>query len=711
MTTTACRSRARCLVAENQESGRDLARLLLFLVVGAVASTIFQSKGFAFDGASTTTRHWAILIGVEKYQKATPLRFTVNDVQQLSATLQKYDGYEHANILEITDAGSPTALRPDKQSIEKTLPQWLGRLTASDTVLVYFSGHGFRDGAGKLYLAPIDCNPESPAQTAIPIDWVREQIAACKAAFKLLIIDACHAGSEKGEVMRTAPASDLGRPFEGLEGVVTLASSKGDEKSQIWDAKKRSLFSYWLTQGLKGHADRDSNGSVDIDELYNYVERLVRQTAENRFGRSQSPVRIVRAGIVGVPEVAKLEAQPLKAALADIAEQLANVAEENHVASVGVLEFLDASKLDEFLGADFGLLGRYCADELEGQLINLCGGGRFSVVDRRRLREALRNEQFAINDLGSAVKLASLSKRLNGMPAIVVGSFHGRQGQTLQMRCELKQTQGDKLLAVAGGAALLNESEWAMLGLSAAVRTEDRQPEASAPEGKPGPRSEARIIDRMDARSQAGHVLLDPAFPFAVRIFVNGDERKLEFRGHDCFLPVRQGETYSIRLVNKAGRLALVRLLVDGLNTLPEPAARNKGLYVETWAQPVTNLDKARFWVLDPDDGTVKTNPPEWEVRGFATETGVNGTMREFVVVDAAQSLAGRRHFTDQIGLITAAFYAPKALRRGQVGTGAGRALPVNLDDKRNQNVGCGELLGVAHIRCVDAGALPMAQQ
>ena len=42
--------------------------------------------------------------------------------------------------------------------------------------------------------------------------------------------------------------------------MATLASSTGDEKSQIWDDKEQSLYSYWLNQGLKGHADDKKKG-------------------------------------------------------------------------------------------------------------------------------------------------------------------------------------------------------------------------------------------------------------------------------------------------------------------------------------------------------------------------------------------------------------------------------------------------------------------
>ena len=109
------------------------------------------------------------------------------------------------------------------------------------------------------------------------------------------------------------------------------------------------------------------------------------------------------------------------------------------------------------------------------------------------------------------------------------------------------------------------------------------------------------------------------------------------------------------------------------------------------------NLDEARHWELDPADG------PVYAVRGFVTEVGAQGKLREFTVVDADESLAARQKFTDQIGLITAAFYLPAGGSR-KVGTGLGQERTEEI--LKAQKLSCGNLLGVAHIRYVEAEAL-----
>ena len=658
-------------------------------------------------------KQWAVLIGVEKYTKASPLSFTVNDVRQLADTLKTRGGYKKEDILEITDSGAEKTVQPFKESILEGLSHWLGKAGPNDTVLVYFTGHGFQDKEGKMYLAPIDCDPKDPSATGIPIEKVREQIAGCKAGLRVLVLDACHAGSEKGETEdHELTTKDLQSVFENLEGVVTLASCKANEKSLIWDDKQQSLFSYWFNQGLRGHADRDSNGAVDIDELYKFVERRVRNTAEARFRRPQTPVRIVRTGVTGVPNVVKLKPQGLKVTLADVAEQLAITLGEQQLKKVGVLEFTDDTKVDELLGGEFGLLGKYFSQELETALITQSDSGNFRVLDRKRLQQALRDQKFQLKDLSSTTKLVSLSRSAGGLPVLAAGSFKKRSGRVVHIQCKLQSTETDDVIGEAGGSCALTEDEWAMLGRSTAVRPEDRRPETPSDDEEPKPIEEV-VIPKLDKRAEFGHPLLDPAFPFGVQLRVKDEIRKGAFRGNDYFVPVRKGEEYQLLIENKSGTIALMKLLVDGLDTLPKSAkldevkTSEKGIEMETWAQPVTNLADARSWVLDPQGPELKGRDPRWTIQGFATKTGTAGNMKKFLVVDAAESLAGRQGFTEQIGLITVAFYAPGSRSRGALGTAAGADVKEDLTERAAPKAG--NLIGVVHIRYVDADALEAA--
>lgn len=684
---------------------RRLVGLRVIASTLAIASALgsWSGAGSRADEAepepSPPPRHFAVLIGVEKYHRASQLRYTINDVRRLAETLRSRGNYAEEGILQLTDDAENPRFQPLKSSIFAELPAWLRSARRQDTVLIYFSGHGFRDTDGKMFLAPIDCDPDRPAATGVPVQWLREQIAACAAGFKLLVLDACHAGSEKGDEDSGIASKDLGEPFKDLAGVVTIASSTGDEKSQIWEDKRQSLFSYWLNVGLRGNADENGDNQVDIDELYKFVHRNVTRSAKARFPRSQTPVRIVRSGTPDVPVVIRLQPTTLRDVLADMADQLATSMDERKLSKVGVLEFTNDTKLGELLGADFGLLGRYCAEELERQLTE-CAAERFTVVDRRRLQKTLSAQGFRLDDLGSADALQKLSKQLDGMTVVALGTLRNRAGRLVNIQCKLVQTIGDEVAGAVGGTARLNESEWAMLGRSVQVRPEDRRPEPPSSD-QPLPRpTEDVVVERLDARADGPHPLHDPKFPFRVRIVVDGRERAGQFRGNDLFVTLKQGETYELWVENRTGAVALMRLLVDGLNTLPEKD-ETKGVATYLIGKRV-NLNDARHWVLDP--AVIPGAEKVWAVRGFITEIGAEGKLRRFTVVDAQQSLAARQKFTDQIGLVTAAFYAPKSGARG-VGTGLGQERAENVTEGVKMQPG--DLLGVVHIRYSDTASPP----
>ena len=664
--------------------------ILMALSVTAIAGGPLENRATAAE----TGQQWAILIGIEEYHRASRLRYTINDVKQLSQTLRERGGLPKENILEIVDTAPSARYQPLRASLLAELPQWLAKPGPKDQIIVYFSGHGFRDKQGQLYLAPIDCDPANPEATGIAVQWFREQIAGCKAGFKLLVLDACHAGAEEGDgLTATVPAEDIGNLFREMLGVVTLASSTGDEKSQIWVQKQQSLFSYWLNQGLRGHADTNADSAVSIDELYNYVHSNVTHSAEALFPRPQTPVRIVRSGTVGVPNVVRLQPQSLSQVVSDIAEQLAWAMQERQLSRVGVLEFTNDTQLGELLGADFGLLGRTCASNLERQLMNLAAG-KYSVVNRRRLQAALQSQNFSLDDLGSPDALKRLSDGAGGMPVVALGTLRNRSGRVVHLHCDLLQTKDVHSAGSAGGTALLSESEWAMIGRSVQVKPEDRRkPLDNSPEAKrPEPE---RVIERLDKRAELAHPLVDPKFPFCVQIRVDGKEREPVFSGNDCYVSLRKGEEYEIWVENKSGRLSLMRLLVDGLNTLPQKEVV-KGVATYLIGAPVS-LDEARFWILDPEHSNVHA------VRGFVSETGTQGKLRKFTVVDAQQSLAARQRFTEQLGMITVAFYASAGGSRA-IATAAGEELVENIEERGGMKIG--NLLAVVHIRYVEPEAL-----
>ncbi len=152
-------------------SFRAVAAAVFMVGVEALA----QATPSGASHSEARPKSWAVLIGIEGYEKVRPLEHTVNDVLQLSATLQARGGFERDCIEEITESAGDETKRPFKRNLFAGLPKWLSQPGLDDSLILYFSGHGIRDRSGKLYLVPLDGDPADPAATMIPLDWFRKR--------------------------------------------------------------------------------------------------------------------------------------------------------------------------------------------------------------------------------------------------------------------------------------------------------------------------------------------------------------------------------------------------------------------------------------------------------------------------------------------------------------------------------------------------------
>jgi len=282
-------------------------------------------------------------------------------------------------------------LWPTCENTKAKLSELLSQAGPEDHVFMLFTGHA--DLAdGKLYLCPIDYDSTKPSDKGIAVEWLRREMDRCKAKLKLLVIDTCHAGSDKaGGGPFGVTAKDLAEPFRSVPGVITLGSSTAEEKSYVWETKEQSIYSYWLNQGLKGHADRDGNGEVDVLELHKYVSENVPFVADKLRSAAQHPVMFMARPVAGVPVVIRPEPHTLEGLLDDMAEQLATIVELREIPAVGVTEFSLHAKGQELkLGGDLGWLGAYCVFVAVSLVFSVPTGARCGrAVSRKPCKQCI----------------------------------------------------------------------------------------------------------------------------------------------------------------------------------------------------------------------------------------------------------------------------------------------------------------------------------
>jgi hypothetical protein len=157
-----------------------------------------------------------------------------------------------------------------------------------ELLLVHFSCHGVKDDSGQLYFATTDTELRNLDATAVPAEFVNRHMTRSRSRRVVLLLDCCYSGAfARGMVHRAAAGVDLKDRFEGRGRIVLTASSAMEyafEEAELTHGKGMpSVFTHTLVQGLEtGDADRDGDGRISVDELYDYVFEHVRKATPNQ---------------------------------------------------------------------------------------------------------------------------------------------------------------------------------------------------------------------------------------------------------------------------------------------------------------------------------------------------------------------------------------------------------------------------------------------
>lgn len=208
---------------------------------------------------------WAVVIGASQYRHMQSLKYTDDDAYQLFAFLKSpYGGAVPDNQIRLLVDEDATRV-----NILAAMRQTFYQADENDVIFFYFSGHGVQ-GA----FLPVDYDGFN---NSLMHDEVSEVIEQSAARHKLVVADACHAGSLF--IRRTPAHQILERYYQAFEntsgGVALLMSSKGEEFSLEDNGLRAGVFSYYLIRAMKGSADTDYNGIVTVQETYRYVRRNV----------------------------------------------------------------------------------------------------------------------------------------------------------------------------------------------------------------------------------------------------------------------------------------------------------------------------------------------------------------------------------------------------------------------------------------------------
>ena len=237
-------------------------------------------------------KKYAILIGINNHLDdiIRSLSYSVADVKSLYEVLidPNRGSYNQENTRLMIDESPQPELTPIRSNIMSQISSLSSMASTRDQLLLYFSGHGIEKN-GRSFLLPQDARYNILDETAISIKWMKKTFISSNARVKILIFDACHSGAIKGKAASGSMTKGLQESiFPAPEGFAILSSCKMNEVSWEDEELGRSVFSYFLTEGLKGAADYDQDLKVTITEANKYTFEKVSSWALSS-SRSQSP--------------------------------------------------------------------------------------------------------------------------------------------------------------------------------------------------------------------------------------------------------------------------------------------------------------------------------------------------------------------------------------------------------------------------------------
>ena len=236
---------------------------------------------------------YALVIGVNNYRPypetptLPPLSYAESDARKMAQALRDSDKGQVSKVRVLLDTEA------SKTAIEAELRDLARRMRVSDTLIVYYSGHGMLNHLGQATLMPSDAKINDE-ETWLPLDGLREQVrkASQGRGRLILILDACFSGqSQAGSRSFTMPGrKDFPKPQKlDMSGVDVLLASSADSEPSWEDAELGGgIFTAYLLEAISGKADENGDGYVTIGEAYRYAAVRV-EAFSSRKGTPQTP--------------------------------------------------------------------------------------------------------------------------------------------------------------------------------------------------------------------------------------------------------------------------------------------------------------------------------------------------------------------------------------------------------------------------------------
>jgi hypothetical protein len=253
-----------------------------------------------------------LAVGVSQYRNPDHnLRFAAKDAEDFVAALAAQKGRLYKEV------DARVVRNPTRETVREGLA-WLRReAKPGDVAVLFLSGHGFRNRAGKYFFATAEADPANTDGSMLPYEDIRDTLSTIansigqQAGRVMAFVDTCHAGAVLGSGLARDASfmpNDLASPENGI---VVFSSSTGGQLSYEREEWQNSAFTKALAEGLRGRAGAPQpedalrgmldafrkSGRITSKMLDTYVSERVEKLTELK----QTPKLIAPFGLTNFP--------------------------------------------------------------------------------------------------------------------------------------------------------------------------------------------------------------------------------------------------------------------------------------------------------------------------------------------------------------------------------------------------------------------------
>ena len=208
----------------------------------------------------------AVLIGGCRYRELGDLEAVHNNLTELASELcaDSVWGLPESNCVAVEDP---------ETAADMLNPLVEAAKNATDTLLLYYAGHGLVDERGELYLA-LSGSAADPERIylAVPYRYIRDILLRACAARRIVILDCCYSGRALGQMAATSSAV---ADEASAEGTYVLAATAENKSALAPPGQPHTAFTGELLSILR-NGITDGGPLLDLDSIYSQLRKVAR---------------------------------------------------------------------------------------------------------------------------------------------------------------------------------------------------------------------------------------------------------------------------------------------------------------------------------------------------------------------------------------------------------------------------------------------------